>query len=105
MDTVQFQFPDTVPLMYWDDGSIRVHGSRVTLDTIVARFQQGCSPLRIHYGFPTLTVAQINAVIDWYLNHQTKAGEYIKKRDAEAERERIEYQSRPEYKAFREILD
>ena len=74
----------------------------MTLDTIVIRMQVGDTPEEIHEGFPTVTLAQINTIIDWYLNNQVEADEYLQEQDAEAERLRKEIESRPEYAAFRE---
>lgn len=104
MSSIRFNFPDDVPLVQWEDGSIRVHGSRVTLDTIVARFQVGDTLDEIHDGFPTVSLAQISTIIDWYLNNQSQVDAYLEQEEAEAERLRIRIQSRPEYKAQSEIL-
>ena len=97
-------FPDTVPLVQWEDGSIRVQGSRVLLGIIVSAFQQGDTPKKIHNSFPTASVAQIKAVIDWYLNNQSEADAYLEEEEADGERLRLEIQSRPEYIAQSEIL-
>jgi hypothetical protein len=70
----------------------------------VARFKHGDTPDEIHDGFPTASVAQIEAVIDWYLNNQSEADAYLAAYYAEGERLRLEIQSRPEYKAFSEKL-
>lgn len=104
MESIRIDLPDTVPLVQWEDGTIRVKASRVTLDTIVARFQVGDTLDRIHDGFPTVSLEQIKSIIDWYLNNQTEADAYIEREEAEAERLRIKIQSRPEYKAKSEIL-
>lgn len=98
------QFPKEVPLFQDDRGRIRVIGSRVTLDTIVARFQQGDTPQDIQNGFPTLSLTQINAVIEWYLNNQAEADGYIQELEAEAEAFWKRYESKPENKAAREEL-
>ena len=52
----RFTFEEGVPLTQDQDqdGSIRVTGSRVTLDTIVHRYQVGDSVEDIHDGFPTV---------------------------------------------------
>lgn len=97
-------FPETVPLVQWDDGSVRVHGSRVTLHTIVARFQEGDTPEDIQDGFPTLSLSQINAVIGWYLDHQAEVDEFIREEDAEAEALWKKITSRPGYKTFWERI-
>jgi len=100
----QITFPEGVPLNYDDKGTIRVKGSRVTLDTIVGRMQVGDTLEEIHEGFPSVTLAQINTIIDWYLNNQVEADEYLQEQEAEGERLRKEIESRPEYAAFREKL-
>lgn len=98
------EFPKEVPLFQDDQGRIRVIGSRVTLDTIVARLQQGDTPEDIQDGFPTLSLTQINAVIGWYLNNQAEAGEYIQEQEAEAEVLWKEIESQPGYVPLREQL-
>lgn len=102
--TVKLNFTDGVPLHETSDGNVRVIGSRVTLHTIVGRFQVGDTPEDIQDGFPTLTLEQINAIIGWYLNHQAEVDEYIREVDEEGEKLRRELQSRPESIAFRERM-
>ena len=104
MNVKRFTFADTIPLTQWDDGTIRVIGSRVTLDTLVHRFQIGDTFEEIHEGFPSVSLEQINLIIGWYLDHKAEADEYLQEREAEGERLRLESQSRPEYKAFHERL-
>ena len=104
MTTVRINFSDDVPLVQWKDGSIRVKGSRVLLHIIVSAFQQGNTPKKIHHSFPTASVTQIKAVIDWYLNNKSEADAYLEEEEAEGEKLRIEIQSRPEYKAQTELL-
>jgi len=66
--------------------------------------QVGDTLEEIHEGFPSITLAQINTIIDWYLNNQADADEYLQERRAEAQRIRQRIESDPEYKARREIL-
>ncbi|HJS24189.1 MAG TPA: DUF433 domain-containing protein [Pyrinomonadaceae bacterium] len=100
----QIIFPEGVPLNQWQNGTIRVIGSRVTLDTIIVRMQVGDTPEEIHEGFPTVTLEQINTIIDWYFKNQVEADEYLMEQEAEGERIRQEIESQPEYKARREEL-
>lgn len=53
-------------------------------------------------GFPTLSLEQIKAVINWYLTHQREADEYLAESEAEAEAVWKKISSKPEYKAARE---
>ena len=100
----QIIFPEEVPLTQWQNGTIRVIGSRVSLDTIIGRMQVGDTPEEIHEGFPTVTLAQINTIIDWYFNNQVEADQYLQEEEAEAERILTELESQPEYIARREEL-
>ncbi|HVI72541.1 MAG TPA: DUF433 domain-containing protein [Pyrinomonadaceae bacterium] len=100
----RFNFPETVPLNQWDDGSIRVIGSRVTLDTLVHKFQVGDTFEGLHEGFPSVTVAQIKAIIGWYFDHKAEADEYLREGEEQAEKMFQELASRPESIAFHERL-
>ena len=99
----------TVPLHIDKDGNIRVGGTRVTLDTIVASYQQGETPQEIHEGFPTLKLADIYAVISHYLNNQEEVDAYLRRQEEEAEqiRQQLEAEN-PEIfeleNKFRELL-
>ena len=46
----------TVPLQTDKDGVIRVSGTRVTLDVVIARFEQGAAPDDIHNSFDVLPI-------------------------------------------------
>jgi uncharacterized protein (DUF433 family) len=102
--TKRFNFPDTVPLTQWENGSIRVGGTRVTLDTVIGRFHVGDTPEDIQDGFPSLTLEQINATIDWYLNNKVEADEYLEEGEREAEKIRQRIESDPEYQVWRAEL-
>jgi hypothetical protein len=66
--------------------------------------QEGDTPEEIHEGFPTVTLAQINTIIDWYLNNQMVADEHLREYEAEGERIRQEIESQPGYMLLREKL-
>jgi uncharacterized protein (DUF433 family) len=107
------ELPETVvlPLSRDASGVILVSSTRVTLDTIIARYHQGDTPEAIHEGFPTVPLTDIYAVIAYYLAHQAEVDAYIARRDAERERLRqeIEASYTPEQKArtayFRELIE
>ena len=83
-----------VPLKEDQDGNIRVSGTRVTLDTIIGFYRQGETPEDLHEGFPTVPLADIYAVIAYYLANQDEVDAYLKQRDEEAERVRQEWETR-----------
>ena len=104
MNLKRFTFTEGAPLGQDERGSIRVTGSRVTLDTIVHCYQMEDTVEKIHDNFPTVSVAQIKAIIDWYQNHQAEADEYLQEGEAEAERLLQELKSWPENIEFREKI-
>ena len=102
MTTKNLNFTDGVPLHETTDGNIRVIGSRVTMFTIIGRFEVGDTVEEIHEGFPSVSIPQINAIIEWYLKNRTEVDEYIREVEAEAEELRREIESWPQNIAFRE---
>ncbi len=99
-----------VPLRTDEDGVIRVGDTRVTLLTIVGCHQRGDTPQEIHEGFPTVSLADIYAVIAYYLAHQEEVDDYIRHVEAEAEKLRRGYEAdNPQAAAFdakiRALLD
>lgn len=80
-------------LTRWSDGSIRINGSRVTLDTLVALVKNDETVEQIQEGFPSLSGFQINEAINWYLHNQPWADKYLKARIKHAETLRLEVES------------
>jgi uncharacterized protein (DUF433 family) len=97
-------FTQIVPLNHDADGTVRVSGSRVTLDTIVSAFRRGNTAEQIQDSFPSLSLSQIYGVIAWYIDHQHETEEYLKERQTEAEAIRQEIESQPKYAEFRETI-
>ena len=88
-----------LPVPLWEDeyGAIRIANTRITLDVIVAAYQHGDTPEAINEGFPTLKLADIYAVIAYYLKNQVAVDAYLRKRDEQAEQIHRELEAkRPE---------
>jgi uncharacterized protein (DUF433 family) len=94
-------FTQTTPLVQDDDGTIRVTGSRLTLDTLVGAFQKGATAEQIQASFPSLSLRDIYAVIAFYLEHESEVEDYLRARRAEAEAIRHEIESRQDTAGFR----
>ncbi|MEP7293821.1 MAG: DUF433 domain-containing protein, partial [Chloroflexota bacterium] len=75
----------TVPIRTDEHGSIRVGGTRVLLDVVIACYHQNDTPERIQEGFPTLKLADIYAVITYYLENREWVDHYLQEREQEAE--------------------
>lgn len=104
--------PETMslPLKIDEQGTIYISRTKVTLDILIARYQQGDSPEAMHEGFPTVSLTDIYAVIAYYLAHRDELDAYLKQRDDDVERIRQEMEARytPEQTArtdyFRSLL-
>jgi uncharacterized protein (DUF433 family) len=87
-----------------DDGTLRLQGSRVTVDALIAAYRRGDTPDQIHEGFPSLSVDEIQKAIDWYLANRNDVDNYLKDRVVQAESMRRCIESRPDQAALREML-
>lgn len=84
--------PEPVPLTRDAVGRLVVVGGRVPLDTLVAAFRRGESPESIQESYPTVTLADVYAVLAYYLRHREEVEAHI----AERERAGVEVQARIE---------
>lgn len=101
--TLIFEVP-VIPLHTDQDGVIRVGKTRVRLDTVVYAFNQGYTAEDIISQYPSLPLADVYAVITYYLNNRPEVDAYIRQREAHAAQIRQEIESRPDYREFRERL-
>lgn len=81
-----------LPLSIGPDHVIRVSGTRVPLETIVAAFDAGATAEEIVQQYPSVELADAYAVISWVLENRTSVDEYVRQRRdaAKALREEIE---------------
>lgn len=74
-----------IPLQTDAYGVIRVGGTRVTLDSVVYAFREGASAEEIVQHYPVLKLADVYAVIGYYLQHRDQVDAYIQAGESEAE--------------------
>ena len=88
-----------VPLRADPDGTIRVVGSRLTLDTIVTAYRDGAPPEEIAKRFPGLSLPDTYAVIGYYLRNRREVETYLdaRRQAAEAIRHEIEASGPPRF--------
>jgi uncharacterized protein (DUF433 family) len=92
--------PLPVPLHEDEDGNIRVGGYRVTLDTVIGRYQEGDSPEEIAANFAPVELADIYATIAYYLTHKAELDAYMKEGDRIAAEWRALAEAKPSYQAY-----
>jgi uncharacterized protein (DUF433 family) len=86
------------PLFRDADGTIRVSGTRVSLETLVFAFDTGATAEEIVQQYPSLELSATYAVISYVLDHRADVDAYVSKRreDARALQGRIEEHSPPQ---------
>ncbi len=90
-------FPNmTVPLRVEPNGAVRVSGpqTRVNLEFVVWSYKGGDSPEQIKDALPTLELADIYAVIAYYLRNMEEVETYLRKVDEDWERTKAEIDAR-----------
>lgn len=88
---------EPVPLKLDAGGTFRVGQTRVTLDTVVAVYESGVPAEEIALRYPTLELADVYAVLGYYLRHRDEVDVYLQERQQLAEeiRRKIEAQNPP----------
>lgn len=92
------------PLLMDADGVARVGGTRVTLDTVVGEYEDGATVEEIVQNFDTLHLADVHAVIAYYLRHRLEVEEYLHQRQERAEEIRQQNEARFPSQGLRERL-
>ena len=95
---------EPIPLEVDANGAVRVGGTRITLDTIVAAFSQGATAEEITHQYPSLHLADVYAVITYYLRRREAVESYLQHRQKEAENIRNQNESRFDPKDVRDRL-
>ena len=85
---------EPVPVHIDATGVARVGGTRVTLDTVIGAFNDGATPETIAYQYPSLTLADIYAVITYYLRAREEVDVYLAERQAKSEQVQRENEAR-----------
>lgn len=75
---------EPTPIETDPQGVVRVAKTRVTLDTVVTAFLEGCTPEEIGEQYPSLQLSDIYLVIGYYLRHQDEVHAYLAERQQQA---------------------
>lgn len=96
----------TVPLRTDADGAVRIGKTRVLLELVIRAYYMGETPEGIVDSYPSLTTADVYAVLGYYLNHRAEIDAYVRQRDAEADEllRDLEANMSPEARALRTRL-
>ena len=67
-----------------EGGAVRVGKSRISLDLVVEQYENGITPENMVRTYDTLVLADVHAVIAYYLQHRDEVRAYLKRRTEEA---------------------
>ena len=95
---------ELMPLQIDTDGVMRVGGTRVTLDTVIAIFEQGATAEEIVQRFPTLDLADVYFAIGYYLRHRAEIDNYLAQRQHRSDQVRAQNVARFNQHGLRERL-
>jgi uncharacterized protein (DUF433 family) len=95
---------EAIPLESDECGTVRIAGSRVTLDVLASAWQAGETPEQIVDQFPTLRLADVYAVITWMLRHPSDLADYLARAGADAEQIRAQINKAVPQEGLRERL-
>src|SRR5437764_15427843 len=73
------------PLRVDEGGAVRVGNSRISLDLVVEQYENGMTPEDMVRAYDTLVLAEVYAVIAYFLRHREEVRTYLKQRQEEAE--------------------
>ena len=73
------------PLRVDEGGAVRVGKSRVSLDLVVEQYENGMAPEDLVRAYDSLDLADVHAVIAYYLRHREEVRAYLERRQEEAE--------------------
>src|SRR5713101_5033143 len=76
---------DLLPLRVDEGGTVRVGTTRISLDLAVEQYENGMTPEDLVRAYDTLVLADVHAVIAYYLRHRDIVQAYLKRRQEEAE--------------------
>ena len=76
---------DPPPLRVDPGGAVRVGDTRISLDLIVEQYENGMTPEAMVRAYDSLNLAEVYAVIAYYLRHADEVRAYLKRREAEAD--------------------
>src|SRR2546421_5140550 len=84
---------ESPPIRVDQGGAVRVGESRVSLDLVVEEYENGMTPEDMVRAYDTLALADVYAVIAYYLRHRDEVRAYLKRRDKEAAALRAKFEA------------
>ena len=104
MTLLEVLVPHPPPLRTEEGGTIRVGETRVTLDTVIGAYHNGCSAEEIVLKYPTLTITDVYAVLTYYRWYPQPIEAYLTERRQQAAQIQQQIEARFPPEGIRERL-
>ncbi len=92
------------PLRVDEGGAVRIGKSRISLDLVIEQYENGMRPEDMVRVYDTLGLADVYAVIAFYLRHRDEVRAYLRRRAEEAEALRAKIEAERPRVAREELL-
>src|SRR5215213_7397219 len=89
----------SIPLVVTDQGTIRIRGSRVSLDSIVHHFKLGATAEQMVHSFPSLQLGDVYSSIAYYLTNRSEVETYLEQQNLGADDLQHQLESNADYQA------
>jgi uncharacterized protein (DUF433 family) len=86
-------YAEPPPLRMDEGGVVRIGRSRISLDLVVEQYENGMTPEDMIRAYDTLALADVHAVIAYYLRHKSEVGAYLAHRQEQAQALRAKIES------------
>jgi uncharacterized protein (DUF433 family) len=95
---------ETIVLEMESDGVIRISGTRVPLETVIAAFQDGATPEEIVQQYPSVPLGDLYQVVGYYLSNRAEIERYLETRLSQAKQTKQANETRWKPDGIRERL-
>ena len=95
---------ETPPLQADDSGTVRVGGTRVTLETVIESYNDGYSADQIAEAYSSVSLADVHTVIGYYLRHRQEVDAYLERQRREGDAIRRQLEAIPANAELRQRL-
>lgn len=87
------------------DGEIRLTGHRIGLYSVIAEYQDGQSPERIHETFPTIPLELVRKVVAFYHDNRAAVDAYVADYRAELDKLEASHTPGPGVQKLRRLME
>ncbi len=85
---------EVIPFAADANGVVRIGGTRVTLDTVIAAFADGATAEEIVQQYPALNLADVYYIVGYYLRRPAEVDAYLQYRKTQRETVRSQNEAR-----------